>query len=342
MTTDFIHGRPMKQIVLFSLPIMLSSLLQYTYNMVDNIIVGRYVSTNALAAVGNIAPISSFAIGAAFGLTAGFTIPVAQCFGAGDQEETNRQAGNGIGLSLITGVLFSALALLVLHPMLGWIHTPKEIYDLSVQYAAIMYLGVPAQLLYNVFTGIARSVGDSKKPLLFLLISVAVNLVLDLLFVAHFGWGVAGAAWATLISQIVAAVSAGIYVFRGIPVLQLKARMLVPTAKRTRRQLALGIPVSLQFTITSIGSKCRERLWRRCGGGFYCRRSGGEHYQYSYEQSGGGRVYLCGPELWRRAVSANSHHRAQGVCGGSGVVYSLLPGTLFRRRADRGSVYDGL
>lgn len=129
MTTDFIHGRPMKQIVLFSLPIMLSSLLQYTYNMVDNIIVGRYVSTNALAAVGNIAPISSFAIGAAFGLTAGFTIPVAQCFGAGDQEETNRQAGNGIGLSLITGVLFSALALLVLHPMLGWIHTPKEIYD---------------------------------------------------------------------------------------------------------------------------------------------------------------------------------------------------------------------
>lgn len=193
MTTDFIHGRPMKQIVLFSLPIMLSSLLQYTYNMVDNIIVGRYVSTNALAAVGNIAPISSFAIGAAFGLTAGFTIPVAQCFGAGDQEETNRQAGNGIGLSLITGVLFSALALLVLHPMLGWIHTPKEIYDLSVQYAAIMYLGVPAQLLYNVFTGIARSVGDSKKPLLFLLISVAVNLVLDLLFVAHFGWGVAGA-----------------------------------------------------------------------------------------------------------------------------------------------------
>ena len=123
-----------------------------------------------------------------------------------------------------------------------------------MQYAAIMYLGVPAQLLYNVFTGIARSVGDSKKPLLFLLISVAVNLVLDLLFVAHFGWGVAGAAWATLISQIVAAVSAGIYVFRGIPVLQLKARMLVPTAKRTRRQLALGIPVSLQFTITSIGS----------------------------------------------------------------------------------------
>ena len=165
MTTDFIHGRPMKQIVLFSLPIMLSSLLQYTYNMVDNIIVGRYVSTNALAAVGNIAPISSFAIGAAFGLTAGFTIPVAQCFGAGDQEETNRQAGNGIGLSLITGVLFSALALLVLHPMLGWIHTPKEIYDLSVQYAAIMYLGVPAQLLYNVFTGIGPAALGTAKAL---------------------------------------------------------------------------------------------------------------------------------------------------------------------------------
>ena len=158
MTTDFIHGRPMKQIVLFSLPIMLSSLLQYTYNMVDNIIVGRYVSTNALAAVGNIAPISSFAIGAAFGLTAGFTIPVAQCFGAGDQEETNRQAGNGIGLSLITGVLFSALALLVLHPMLGWIHTPKEIYDLSVQYAAIMYLGVPV---------LPAALGTAKSPCCF-------------------------------------------------------------------------------------------------------------------------------------------------------------------------------
>ena len=301
MTTDFIHGRPMKQIVVFSLPIMLSSLLQYTYNMVDNIIVGRYVSTNALAAVGNIAPISSFAIGAAFGLTAGFTIPVAQCFGAGDQEETNRQAGNGIGLSLITGVLFSALALLVLHPMLGWIHTPKEIYDLSVQYAAIMYLGVPAQLLYNVFTGIARSVGDSKKPLLFLLISVAVNLVLDLLFVAHFGWGVAGAAWATFdLSNRGSCVCRDLCV-RGIPVLQLKARMLSPTAKRTRRQLALGIPVSLQFTITSIGSMILQSavngFGSQCGGGVYCCRSGRKHHQYSYEQSGGGRVYLCGPEL---------------------------------------------
>ena len=122
------EGSIWKSILLFSVPLILGNMLQQLYNTADSIIVGNFVGANALAAVGNIAPINSFAIGAAFGLTAGFTIPVAQCFGAGDQEETNRQAGNGIGLSLITGVLFSALALLVLHPMLGWIHTPKEIW----------------------------------------------------------------------------------------------------------------------------------------------------------------------------------------------------------------------
>lgn len=254
MKTDFINGKPIKNIIIFAVPIMLSSLMQYTYNLVDNIIVGRYVSTDALAAVGNVSPINSFIIGTALGLTAGFTIPVAQYFGGGNYREMNRHAGNAISVSTIIGVLVIAIAHFISDPILRLINTPENIISLSADYINILYFAVPFQMLYNIFTSIARSVGDSQKPLYFLLISIFVNLILDLLFVAKLGLGVKGAAWATFISQVVAALAAGIYIFRYNKQIEIKLTDLVPDKKITWRQLKLGIPVSLQFTITSIGS----------------------------------------------------------------------------------------
>ena len=151
-----------------------------------------------------------------------------------------------------------AVALLLSRPLLKLIKTPDEIIDLSQRYVNVLYLGIPFQMLSNNFTAISRAVGESKKPLYFFMISVGVNFVLDLLFVKQFGWGVEGAAWATLVSEIIAAVLTGIYVFRCNENVKITAADLKPDFKTMWEQIKLGIPVSLQFTITAIGSMCMQ------------------------------------------------------------------------------------
>lgn len=254
MKNDLLSGKPVKSVVLFALPIMLSSLLQYSYNFVDNIIVGQYVGTQALAAVGNIGAINSFIIGTALGLTSGFTIPVAQKFGAGEYRKMNNYAGNSITLSLVIGISIVIVAHIISNPILRLINTPYDIFKLSADYINILYFGVPIQMLFNNFTGIARSLGDSKRPLYFLILSVLVNLALDILFVGKLGLGVRGAALATVISYFAACVFAGVFVLKKEKELNIKKSDLVPNKKIFAEQMKLGIPVSLQFTITSIGS----------------------------------------------------------------------------------------
>lgn len=255
---NMLNGNAMKSIIIFSLPIMLSSLLQYNYSLVDNIIVGRYVSTDALAAVGNVGAINSFVIGAAFGLTSGFTIPVAHAFGAKDKRRVSHYSGSSVTVAAVIGIFIVAVALLLSRPLLKLIKTPDEIIDLSQRYVNVLYLGIPFQMLSNNFTAISRAVGESKKPLYFFMISVGVNFVLDLLFVKQLGWGVEGAAWATLVSEIIAAVLTGVYVFRCNENIKITAADLKPDFKTMWEQIKLGIPVSLQFTITAIGSMCMQ------------------------------------------------------------------------------------
>lgn len=254
MKSDLLNGKPIKSILLFALPIMGSSMLQYNYNLVDNIIVGRYVGTDALAAVGNVGSINGFIIGTALGLTAGFTIPVAQNFGAGDKKKMNKFAGASISMSLVIGLIIVIAAHILSKPLLRLIDTPEDIIEISSSYVNILYYAVPIQMLLNNFNALARAVGESKKPLYFLIASVFVNLFLDILFVGHFRWGVVGAAWATAISQLTAVVLSAIYIFRYNKEYNITKRDLLIDAKTSFMQLKLGIPLSLQFTITSIGS----------------------------------------------------------------------------------------
>lgn len=254
MKSDLLNGKPIKSILLFALPIMGSSMLQYNYNLVDNIIVGRYVGTDALAAVGNVGSINGFIIGTALGLTAGFTIPVAQNFGAGDKKKMNKFAGASISMSLVIGLIIVIAAHILSKPLLRLIDTPEDIIEISSAYVNILYYAVPIQMLLNNFNALARAVGESKKPLYFLIVSVFVNLFLDILFVGHFRWGVVGAAWATAISQLTAVVLSAIYIFRYNKEYNITKRDLLIDAKTSFMQLKLGIPLSLQFTITSIGS----------------------------------------------------------------------------------------
>lgn len=251
-------GSPIKSIVKFSLPIMASSLLQYNYTLVDNILVGRYVSTDALAAVGGVGSINSFIIGAALGLTSGFTIPVAQAFGAKNQSKINKYSGSSITVSFLLGVLLVFVAHLLSTPLLRLIGTPEEILGLSSAYVNILYFAIPFQMLSNNFTAISRAVGESRKPLLYFAISIFVNFVLDLLFIRVFRWSVEGAALATLISHITAAVLTGNYILRHNENVHISKNNLKPDFKTAFAQLKLGIPVSVQFTVTSIGSMCLQ------------------------------------------------------------------------------------
>lgn len=251
---SMLEGSPIKSIILFALPIMASSMLQYNYSLVDNIIVGRYISDHALAAVGSVGSIGSFLVGTALGLTSGFSIPVAHAFGAGDRKKVAHYAGNSIVLAAVIGAVISVIAHLLSAPLLELIGTPDEIKGLASSYVNILYYGIPFQMLSNNFTAISRSVGESKKPLYFFSVTVVINFVLDLLFVRQFGWGVEGAAAATLISHICAALFNGIYVIKYNKAVDIKLSNLHLDRKTSFRQIRLGIPVSLQFTITSIGS----------------------------------------------------------------------------------------
>ena len=255
-----LEGSPIKSIILFALPIMASSMLQYNYSLVDNIIVGRYVSEHALAAVGSVGPINSFIIGAALGLTTGFTIPVSHAFGERDKNKLSRFAGSSIALAFLIGCIIMVVAHIVSPILLRLVGTPAEIIDISSAYVNILYYGVPIQMLSNNFTAIARSVGESKKPLYFFCVSVVVNFCLDLLFVKEFGWGVEGAAIATLISHLVACALGGIYIFRFNKEVNITGKDLRIELKTAWRQIKLGIPVSIQFTVTSIGSMCLQSV----------------------------------------------------------------------------------
>lgn len=253
-----LSGNVLKSIIPFALPIMLSSLLQYNYSLVDNIIVGRYVSTDALAAVGNVGSISSFVVGASLGLTSGFTIPIAQAFGANDRRKLNLYTASSVKVSLIAGICTIIFGEILSYPLLRAIGTPNEIIKMSASYINVLYFGVPFQMLSSNFTAISRAVGESRKPLYFHIVSVIVNFFLDLLFVKHFAWGVEGAAGATLISQALAMILTGAYVFKFNQNISVTKSDFKPNIKVAWEQIKLGIPVSLQFTITSIGSMCLQ------------------------------------------------------------------------------------
>lgn len=257
---SMLTGSPIKSIITFALPIMFSSLLQYNYTLVDNIIVGRYISTDALAAAGSVGPINSFIIGTALGLTSGFSIPVAHAFGAGDRKKLSKYAANSISLAFLIGVVIVVVAHIISDPLLTLIGTDEDIIGMSSAYVNILYYGVPIQMLSNNFTALARAVGESKKPLYFFCVSVVVNFTLDLLFVKDFGWGIEGAALATLISYGVACSLGAVYIMKFNKDIDLYLSSLKPDLRISFEQIKLGIPVSLQFTITSIGSMCLQSV----------------------------------------------------------------------------------
>ena len=251
---DMTVGNPMKIILSFTLPIFIGNVFQQFYNMADAVIVGKFVGNKALAAVGSTGTIMFLIYGFVVGMTAGFTVLTAQKFGAGDMKGMRKTvAGAGI-LSFVVGALLTILFMAFMKPLLILMNTPSDIFADAYSYIMIVSGGILAQMLYNLLSSILRALGNSKLPLVFLIISALLNIVLDLVFIVGFGMGARGAAVATVIAQGVSGILCLFYIIAKIPILHLKREDLNVGSTIYKNQLRIGVPMALQYSITAIGT----------------------------------------------------------------------------------------
>ena len=253
---DLTEGTCWKTIFLFSIPIIISYLLQQIYTISDAAIVGQTLAADEVAGVNDTSPIAFIFLQFAFGVSAGFCAVTARSVGAHDEAAVRRSLATQIVLSAALTVALTVLALVLLNPMLAWINlTPAsgEVYRAAFTYCAIIFAGIGAQLFYNFICSFLRSLGDSVTPLLFLLFSTALNVGLDLLFIVTFRWGVAGAAIATVLAQLLSTIGCFCYAFARYPKLRLHREDWAITRHDIGQHALQGIPLGLQFSVLAIG-----------------------------------------------------------------------------------------
>lgn len=236
-----------KQLLSFFFPILLGTFFQQMYNTVDTVIVGRFVGTQALAAVGATAALISLLNGFFVGLSSGATVLVSQFFGANDRKGVRDALHTGIGLSLILGLLIMALGICVGPQILKLTKTPEDCFQDAALYARIYFSGAVASMIYNMGAGILRAMGDSKRPMLFLVVTCFVNIVMDIVCVVVLRMGVAGAAVATVFSQVISAVLVLVVLMRLPEDIRLRLPKVRVQGNLLRRILYVGVPAGLQF-----------------------------------------------------------------------------------------------
>ena len=251
---DLTQGNVFKLILGFSIPLLLGMLFQQFYSMVDTIIVGRYLGVTALAEVGSTGSINFMIIGFCMGVCNGFAIPVAQKFGARNYKLLRKYVFNSGVLAVIFSVIMTLVVCLLCRNILGWMNTPNDIMEGAYSYIFVIFLGIPVTYLYNLLAGIIRSLGDSKTPLMFLIMSSIINIILDLVFIIVFNMGVSGAAWATVISQGVSGICCLIFMAKRYSILKFEKDELKINGHCIRRLCYMGVPMGLQYSITAIGS----------------------------------------------------------------------------------------
>ena len=254
LTRDLTEGRPLKKIVMFALPMLFGVLFQQFYSFVDTAVVGRYLGAERLAAVGATGSVNFLVIGLCLGLCSGFSIPIAQAFGAKNEQEMRRCVFHAAVLSGALSILFATFSFAFCKPLLRLMNTPEEIIDASASYIGIIFAAIPCCVLYNMASGILRSLGDSKTPVVFLVMASLVNIALDLFLIIACGMDVAGAAVATAASQLLAGIGCVIVMIRRFPMLHLNREDRRFDRKLARKMLGIGLPMGLQFSITAIGS----------------------------------------------------------------------------------------
>lgn len=243
-----------KEILLFSIPLLLGNLFQQMYNAVDSVVVGNYIGAQALAAVGSSAPVINLLVSFFMGLAVGAGVIISRYFGARKKEELHIAVHTSLALTFAAGLVMTLIGVLISPYVLQWVGTPSDVMESSVLYLRIYFLGILSVMVYNMGSGILRAVGDSRNPLYFLIVSSVTNIILDMLFVIVFHMGIAGVGWATLIAQTISAVLTMLLLMRTKEEYQVKLKHIRFHKHMLYEIVRLGLPSGLQNAIVSFSN----------------------------------------------------------------------------------------
>ena len=254
MVKDMTNGSPSKHILGFAVPMLFGMLFQQFYNLVDTIIVGKTLGVEALAGVGATGSINFMIIGFCMGVCNGFVIPVAQCFGAKKPADLRKYVFNGYICSIVFAIVLTLASVIFCRRILIVMNTPADIIDHAYNYIVVIFIGIPTVFLYNMVSGVIRSLGDSKTPVVFLVLSSIINVVLDFFLILVCKMGVAGAGWATVTSQLISGLTCLIYMYKKYDILKGDKSERVLDRRFITNLCMNGVPMGLQYSITAIGS----------------------------------------------------------------------------------------
>ena len=253
-TTDLTTGRPLVRILVFALPLVLGTVFQQLYSFADTVIVGRCLGTDALAAVGSTYSLNFLILGFIQGACVGFGIPVAEAFGAKNRDDLHRYLANGALLCVAVSVVFAIFTTLLAAPLLELIHTPDDIFADAVKYIRVIFLGIPATVLYNYSASVLRSLGDSRHPFYFLLEASIVNIALDWALIVPVGMGVDGAALATVISQLLSGGLCAWWFFTRVEGIAFTKENTRFSPAHCKRLAVVGLPMGFEYSVSAIGA----------------------------------------------------------------------------------------
>ena len=316
----------MRLILNFTVPTLFGLLFQQFYNMVDAMIVGKLLGSQALGAVGATGSINFFVIGFCLGVCSGFAIPVAQKMGARDYPQMRRYVANAAYLSAGVALVLTVITGIFCRDILAAMDTPADLFADANAYIFVIFMGIPVVFLYNLLACVIRALGDSRTPVYFLALSSGLNIVLDLAFILLCNWGVAGAAIATVTSQTVSALACLLYMVRRFPILHVTREESRPSLDACKALCAMGVPMGLQYSITAIGSIVLQTSVNGLGSMYVTAvATGSKVYQLlacPFDAMGSAMATYCGQN-----VGAGRLDRLrQGVraCSILGAVYALI------------------
>ena len=273
---DLTVGHPLKQILLFALPLVFGTMFQQLYSFADTVIVGRCLGIDALAAVGDTYSLHFLILGFVQGACVGFGIPLAQSFGAGEKRELHRFLWNGFWVGSFFSVLLTVGTVILAAPLMAAMNTPENIFSMGVSYIRILFLGIPASILYNYSASVLRALGDSRHPFYFLLFSSILNVVLDYVFITDFHTGVEGAAAATVISQLVSGLLNTWWMFRRMELIEIRREDMSLSFRHIRKLCIIGLPMGVEYSVSAVGAILLQDAINILGSGAVAAQTAGE------------------------------------------------------------------
>ena len=275
-TMDLTTGHPLRQILIFSIPLVFGTIFQQLYSFADTVIVGRCLGSDALAAVGATSSLHFLILGFVQGACVGFGIPVAQSYGAKDRDEMCRYLWNGTWICLLISLFLSLGSVLLTDTLLAIMNTPEEIFFMARAYIVILFAGISASALYNYCPSVMRALWDFTHLFSFLLFSSVLNVILDYVLIAFFHMGVSGAAAATVFSQFVSGVLNVWWMFRRMDMIQGKKSQMKPSLPHIKRLCVVGLPMGFEYSVSAIGAVILQNSINTLGSGAVAAQTAGE------------------------------------------------------------------